>query len=162
MDMTAEELDFTNETRGKVAICKLIDRREAREAMKERQLAAKERRKSQAEEKELQLTWGVSVNDLGHKLKKAKQVIDKGGKVALVISAPKGSKLPSRQEREAFVGMLKQQLGLGTEACKVWKEDEWRGSKTSAFLAGTAKAAPISEEAPPPPAATAEQTAPAS
>lgn len=137
--MTQAERNEVGDPKGTIAICKLVDRKEARLASVAKEAAAKERRKAKAEEKEVQLTWGVSVNDLGHKLKKARQVIDKGGRVTLVISAPKGSKLPSRPEREAFVGMLKSHLGLGTDACRVWKEDEWRGSKTSAFLAGTTK-----------------------
>lgn len=142
-EMTPEEAQWTRDPKvGQIAICKLISKKEAASQQRERKAAQKERKKAAAEEKELQLTWGVSLNDLSHKLKKASQVLDKGGRLALVISAPKGSKLPSKAEREAFVGSLKQHLGLGTEKVKIWKEDEWRGAKTSAFLAGTPQTRP--------------------
>lgn len=90
------------------------------------------------EEKEIQLTWGVSMNDLNHKLKRAQTVLDKGGRVAIVVTSPKGTKAPPKPERETFIEMCTHLLSQNEETqVSNFREAEWAGGKTSVFLQGT-------------------------
>ena len=116
-----------------VGICKLVHKKQSFEKAKAKAASMKA---GQIEEKELQLTWGVTLNDLEHKLKRAGKTLEKGGRVALIFSAPRDSKVPSRPEREMFVGMCKQQLGQKAGKLAVWKPEEWIGSRTAVFLQG--------------------------
>lgn len=75
-------------------ICKLVDKK----ADFDRQRAAKRKTKEKGATaspgaggtKEIQLTWGVSSNDLSHKLSKARSQLLKGSRVAIVITTKKG------------------------------------------------------------------------
>lgn len=114
-----------------------MNKKEAFQKAKERSTATKERKLSnKKEEKEIQLTWGVAVNDLQHKLKKANQTLEKGGRAALVITSPKGSKPPPPADRRMFTDMVKDQLGLSDGRASIWKADEWRGAKAMIYLEG--------------------------
>jgi len=123
-----------------IGICKLIGKKESFDKAKEKvaQQKAKRKQTSAMEEKEFQLTWGVSMNDLSHKLKRAQATLDKGGRVALVVTSPKGAKTPPRPEREMFVAMCTDSLkqNEGTDV-STWKDTEWLGGKTSVFLQGS-------------------------
>lgn len=121
----------------RVGICKVINKKVQFQKSKERTTAAKQKKQAnKKEEKEFQLTWGVAVHDLQHKLKRAQQVLDKGGRAALVITSPKGSKPPAPDDRKMFVDMLKDQLGLPEGKATVWKAEEWKGAKSSIYLEG--------------------------
>jgi translation initiation factor IF-3 len=121
----------------KVGICRVVNKKEQFQKSKERTIAAKEKKQSnKKEEKEIQLTWGVALNDLHHKLKRAQQTLEKGGRTSIVITSPKGSKAPQQDDRRMFADMIKDQLGLNAGKATVWKADEWKGSKTAVFLEG--------------------------
>lgn len=121
----------------KVGICKVVSKKELFQKAKERTAASKQKKQAgKKEEKEFQLTWGVAVHDLQHKLKRAQQVLDKGGRAALVITSPKGSKPPPPADRRMFTDMLKDQLGLTAGKATVWKADDWRGARSSIYLEG--------------------------
>lgn len=120
-----------------VPICKLIDKKAAYNKQKEIANANKAKKQSgQMEEKEIQLTWGVSLNDLTHKLRKAKDTLRKGGRIALVVTAPSRSRAPPKEERQLFIDMCKSQLGQEEGKFTIWKAEEWIGSKTSVYLTG--------------------------
>lgn len=123
-----------------LGICKLISKKESFDKAKEKVAQQKAKRKQSAamEEKEFQLTWGVSMNDLSHKLKRAQATLDKGGRVALVVSSPKGTKAPPKPEREMFIAMCTDSLSQKKETeVSTWKEAEWIGGRTAIFLQGT-------------------------
>jgi translation initiation factor IF-3 len=134
----AAELNLRAGTpRASYAVCKVVNKKEAYTKAKEKAKEQKVRKKiTNVEEKEIQVTWGVSVNDLTHKLKRAQNTIDKGGRVALVIVAAKKTKAPAVPERQMFVQMCKQSLGEEEGKLRIWKPEVWEGPKTSVYLQG--------------------------
>ena len=120
-----------------VGVCKVIQKKEAFDKAKERTALQKAKRKANhVEQKELQLTWGVTLNDLTHKLKRAQLTLEGGGRLSLNVSAPKDSHVPSRPEREMFLEMCREQLGQKDGKLAVWKPEVWSGSSTALFLRG--------------------------
>lgn len=123
--------------RTRIGICKVINKKEQFQKAKERSVASKQKKQSnKKEEKEFQFTWGVAMHDLQHKLKRAQQVLDKGGRAALVITSPKGTKAPAPEDRRMFADMLKDQLGFNNGKATLWKAEEWRGARSSIYLEG--------------------------
>ena len=57
--------------------------------------------------REVQLTWGVSAHDLGHKLGKAKELLDKGNRVSVIISNKKGAEVLGAQARAGVIESVK-------------------------------------------------------
>ncbi|KAN0061410.1 hypothetical protein ACQY0O_006257 [Thecaphora frezii] len=76
-------------------ICKLIDKKEdfdRQRALKRKAKANEASSSSAASQKEVQLTWSVSGNDLSHKLSKAKKELIKGARINAVITTKSGGK----------------------------------------------------------------------
>lgn len=97
------------------AICRIIDRKQVYAKQQEKK-AAKAEAKSEAAisdaptvkgpsgpPREVQLSWGVTSHDLGHKLGKAKELLSKGNRVAVIISAKKGADSVNDAGRAAVV-----------------------------------------------------------
>jgi len=70
------------------------------------------------EEKEIQLTWGISPSDLQHKLTKTRDELEKGNRVDLVYTTKKGQTKPTPEEMEARAQEL---LDLLADAGKEWQ-----------------------------------------
>lgn len=135
--------DLRTSPNTKVGICKIIDKKELFQKSKERSTASKQKKQAnKKEEKEFQFTWGVAVNDLQHKVKRAQQTLDKGGRTSLVITSPKGSKPLSPADKKMFTDMLKDMLGFTEGKAKIWKPEEWTGGKTSIYLEGVKQSQP--------------------
>jgi translation initiation factor IF-3 len=83
-------------------IVKIISKKELFDRARQAKLAAKAKGKA-PEHKELQMTWGVASADLGHKLKKARQEIEKGNRVDIIYAPKKGQPVPAPAAREARV-----------------------------------------------------------
>ena len=60
--------------------------------------------------REVQLTWGVSAHDLGHKLGKAKELLDKGNRVSVIISNKKGAEVLGAQARAGVIDNVKKAM----------------------------------------------------
>jgi translation initiation factor IF-3 len=80
-------------TAQKFAVVKIVSREARHQALKSVPSRAV------IPQKEIQLTWGVSESDLGHKIKKVKQELEKGSLVDLVYAPKAGAQLPVLAER---------------------------------------------------------------
>lgn len=145
-DITEEEKAYTRDRRAwSVAICKYVNKKESSDAARAKRTAQKEKKRLTAvDEKEVQFTWGVGIADLEHKLGKAAEVLQGGGRVGIAVSSPKGSKPPSTEEKNAFLAAVKAQLSEGGKA-KEWKADEWRGARACTIYLQGVRAAPTSD-----------------
>lgn len=56
------------------------------------------------------MTWGVAPGDLAHKLKKARQELEKGNKVDIVFAPKKGQTVPGPAEMQARMSAAAEQL----------------------------------------------------
>ncbi|KAN0097849.1 hypothetical protein V8E55_002295 [Tylopilus felleus] len=71
-----------------------------------------------AEPKEVQLSWGVAPGDVEHKMRKAKKDLEKGYRVAVVVTMKRGQRTSGREALVAFADEIAETLvGVGKE-CK--------------------------------------------
>lgn len=133
--MTEAEQASTGAYNPYFGVCKIESKKEIFDKQKEQNALRKERqRERHFDEKEIQLSWGVSMNDLTHKLKKAQQVLDKGGRISIVIVSPRGAKAPPLPDRKVFVQMCREMLGEKEPDAMLWKPEEWKGPSTTVYL----------------------------
>lgn len=65
-------------------ICKLCDKKAARDAEEARRKAAKAN-KLKSQSKQLEITWIISDNDLGHRMARLKEFLEKGWRVEILF-----------------------------------------------------------------------------
>jgi translation initiation factor IF-3 len=107
LDLKANYVELVAETPAPVV--KVVSHKEEYERMRQQKLEAKARGKP-AETKELQMTWGVAPGDLAHKLKKARQELEKGNRVDIVYAPKKGQTVPGVEEMQARMDAAAEQL----------------------------------------------------
>jgi len=91
-------------------ICKVLSKADMEEADRQRFRNEKEKRKAKKEKnlhlitKEVELSWAISEHDLGHRMKKVRQFMEKGYKVAVTLGVKKGmAKQPLRAMHELLL-----------------------------------------------------------
>lgn len=115
-------------------VCKLVPRSELYRFEKAAQKTQRAAKKSGGLPKEINLTWAVTRNDLGHKLRAAVKAIADNQKATVIVSTPPGSlgttsRAKKPEEKKALVGSIEAML---TEAGghKVEEAFEGAGVKT--------------------------------
>jgi len=77
-------------------VVRIITREFARQQRKDDKMRALHAKQTQAERKQLQMTWGVDGNDLARKISRARGYLTKNHPVDVVLSKKRGVPLPSR------------------------------------------------------------------
>ncbi|KZT12671.1 uncharacterized protein LAESUDRAFT_10873 [Laetiporus sulphureus 93-53] len=113
--------------KGSAVYSKMLERKE------------KSRENRPREEKEFQMTWGIASADLGHKLKKVREHLEKGGRANVVYTSKKGQAQPTPQEMEA---RLNETVTLLEGVGKEWKTRDTTRTTAVMYLQG--------DNAPPP------------
>ncbi|CDS10012.1 hypothetical protein LRAMOSA02689 [Lichtheimia ramosa] len=109
---------------GSTPVCRLFEKK----AMFERQKAKKKNKQVRTPEsivKEIVLGWNVSAHDMDHKLRHAKQFLEKGNKVKIEIVNKKGQVRLTRDEQKEYVDRIMDQL------------TEYKPTKPPAYSGGT-------------------------
>ncbi|CAI2177411.1 10303_t:CDS:1 [Funneliformis geosporum] len=106
-------------------ICRLISKQELYEKQKKQ-------KKTTILKKELLLTWKVSPNDLTHKLSRAKEWLEKGYQLQIVISNRGGKKNQANQDKSLFDRIVKEL----TEFTKDIKEPIWTNGSVVVEMQG--------------------------
>ena len=107
--------------------CKLLLKTEVAEAERKSYRAEREKRKERREKnpnqilKEVELSWAISEHDLGHRMKKVREFMEKGNRVAVTLGTKKGM---AKQTIGAMAGLLKAVRGECEEWGKEIKEPE--------------------------------------
>ena len=137
-------------TMDELPVCKLVSKRD--EYHKQRE--AKKRAQSHAAPtttKDLQLTWGVSGNDLAHKLSRARKDLARGHKVHAVILSKKGTRrvypgTPEDAQRVELVRSIQDALCVAedndTPVARVTQGPEWKNQRSLCELHVEPLAAP--------------------
>lgn len=88
--------------RGVPPICKIMEKKALREAEKAQDKA---RRKAASGKtgKTIELNWAIDNNDLGHRLKKMKDFLEKGYKVEVVLAKKRKGKVMGTEDCEALI-----------------------------------------------------------
>jgi translation initiation factor IF-3 len=89
-------------------ICKIMDKKEMREAEKARAKAA---RGSGVTTKTIELNWAIDDNDLGHRLKRAKDFLQKGNRVEFMMAAKKRGRQATPEQATELVKRIKDVIG---------------------------------------------------
>jgi translation initiation factor IF-3 len=116
------------------ALVKLVDRREAAAREKTQRLKAQVTRKAR-EEKEIQIAWSIGAADLQHKLRKARQELERGVRVQLVF-ARKGSGGSERDSgtRAKQNGLVAQVVEKLTDVAREWRMRDERMNMVVVYL----------------------------
>lgn len=85
---------------GQIPVCKIVNKREAREAEKARSKAA---RGAGVVSKTLELNWAIDRGDLGHRLDRMKGFLAKGYKVEISLAGKKKGKQATQEEAWALI-----------------------------------------------------------
>lgn len=95
------------ENGGDPPICKIIDKKQEWAATK----AKKKQRSSsgaQLSKKTIELNWAIEQGDLGHRLVRIKEFLERGHKVEIVLAAKRKGRIASEEEAQALVRKLKE------------------------------------------------------
>lgn len=68
--------------------------------------------------KEIQLSFAVQSNDLGHKLTKAKDLLAKGNRLTIILAHKKGQDIITKQNRAALIQNIIDQLSSNAKLIK--------------------------------------------
>lgn len=113
-------------------VVKLVDK--AIEAARTREAEAREsiRRRTAAEEKEVQVSWGSASGDIGHKIALAKSLLERGDRVKLLF-APRQGERKDKTTPEAKKGIVQDFEEALEEVGRRWKEDTVKGKMVTCF-----------------------------
>ena len=114
-------------------IVKLLDKQV--EAARSREAEAREsiRKRTAAEEKEVQISWGTASGDVQHKVALAKSLLERGDRVKLVFAPRQGGERRDKTTVSDKQGMLNEFEGVLGEVGKKWKEDTIKGKMVACF-----------------------------
>ncbi|KAI8096548.1 uncharacterized protein BX664DRAFT_324240 [Halteromyces radiatus] len=92
----------------KPPVCRLFEKKH----LFDKQKANKKKKTVSSEQitKEIVFGWNVSLHDMGHKLGKAIQFLDKGNKVKIEIVYKKGQKRVDKETQQQVIAQVQQQL----------------------------------------------------
>ncbi|EIN10192.1 hypothetical protein PUNSTDRAFT_64372 [Punctularia strigosozonata HHB-11173 SS5] len=112
-------------------IVKVLSKQEEYKKKKAAKLKAKEAKGKQMETKELQMTWGVAPGDVEHKMKKARQELERGNRVELVYARKKRQSMPDPAEQEATINAALQKV---EDVAVEWKARDVQKTMTVVYL----------------------------
>lgn len=102
-------------------ICKMFYKKRAREVELAQRKTQKENKK---QTKQLEISWTVSDNDLGHRLGRLKEFLEKGWKVEIVFGAMRKGWMGRRKATEDDVSRVLERINSAVgevEGAKEWK-----------------------------------------
>jgi len=89
--------------------------------------------------KQLELSWAIDTNDLGHRLKKMKGFLEEGRKVEVVVAKKKGGRMASPKECEGVIARVKQAVAEVEGANETKAMEGKVGGTATLFFEGRAK-----------------------
>jgi len=121
-------------------ICKIFDKKDAQKDAMAKKKAARERK---LQNKQLEIRWTVSDNDLSHRLGRLKEFLEKGYKVEIIFGAKRKGWMARREASDEETQRVLEKI-KGTVAevdgAKEWKAMQGReGGEAVLSFAGKAK-----------------------
>ncbi|KAM3084577.1 hypothetical protein ACMFMF_001931 [Clarireedia jacksonii] len=121
---------------GDSPICKIIDKKQAHAAKK----AAKKAGKNPgAVIKTVELNWAIDTNDLGHRLNRVKEFLEKGNKVEVVLASKKKGRKATQEEAEALVKRVQEAVAAVDGAREIKNMEGKILATATLFYEGKAK-----------------------
>lgn len=105
LDRQKFSIHLVDSTPSGVGIGRILVKKDVydKEKEKKEKKKAKDKTAQGGAPKEVQLTWQVSKNDLGHKLNKAKELLGKGHRVVIILTRKKDGEAVSEQLKSQVV-----------------------------------------------------------
>ncbi|KAH0564877.1 hypothetical protein GP486_001734 [Trichoglossum hirsutum] len=119
---------------GQIPICKIVPRKELRD--RER---AKPVKNPANIVKQLELNWAIDSNDLGHRLNKMREFLEKGMRVEVILANKRKGRKANAEEAAAVVRRIREKI-TEVEGAREWRSADGRvmGQMTM-FLQGNVK-----------------------
>ncbi|KAM0264234.1 hypothetical protein ACHAQJ_000721 [Trichoderma viride] len=99
-----------NKTPAKFAVCKIVNKREEYERLKQLKEKKKTAVAAKAKTKEMELTWAIGGHDLATKLRQMGGFLSKGMKVELMIGKKKGGRAVEADEAKDVLKKVKEEI----------------------------------------------------
>ncbi|KAI1342049.1 hypothetical protein F5Y15DRAFT_374094 [Xylariaceae sp. FL0016] len=115
------------------AICRLVNKVEARAAAQEEKKLA---RLKEVNHKELELNWAISAHDLEHKLKQLARFLEKGMTVEVMLARKRRGRTATSEECQSLVARIRECVDSVEGAQETKKMDGKMGSVLRMFLQG--------------------------
>ena len=100
-----------------IPVCKIIGKEAFRKAERAKSKAAKN---LQAKFKQIEVSWAIGPNDLGHKMNKLQQFLQEGRRVDILLS-PRKSKTFTKDQAQVVVQRIRKRIAR-IEGAREWKE----------------------------------------
>ena len=127
-----------------IPVCKIVEKHAFRKAERAKSKAAKN---PQATAKQLELSWGIGPNDLGHRLNKMQQFLKEGKRVEILVSPRKKTRSFTKDEAQVVVQRIRNRIAR-IEGAKEWREMSGNvGESVTIYVEGKAKKATEEEQA---------------
>lgn len=128
-----------NNTPAKFAVCKIVNKRDEYERLKQLKEKKKVAVAGKPKTKEMELTWAIGGHDLSTKLRQMGGFLEKGMKVELMIGKKKGGRAVEGEEaREVLKKVREEAEGQGARETK--KMEGQVGGTVRLYLEGVKKA----------------------
>ncbi len=116
-------------------VCKILSKKAVREAEKSRQ-KKKKNELPVATVKTIELNWAIDPHDLGHRLQRVKDFLNKGWRVDVVMAGKKRSRRATPEEMKVLVARVREVM-KEVEGAKEWRGMEGAlGGVATVFLEG--------------------------
>lgn len=89
-------------------ICKIIDKKKEWAAQKERKKKQSSSGAKATPTKTMELNWAIEQGDLGHRLARVKEFLEKGWKVEIVLAAKRKGKQADVEDAEALIKKIRE------------------------------------------------------
>ncbi|KAL6897520.1 hypothetical protein GGI43DRAFT_95913 [Trichoderma evansii] len=99
-----------NNTPAKFAVCKIVNKRDEYERLKQLKEKKKTAVAAKAKTKEMELTWAIGGHDLATKLRQMGGFLNKGMKVELMIGKKKGGRAVEMDEAKDVLKKVKEEI----------------------------------------------------
>ncbi|GFP55772.1 translation initiation factor IF-3 [Trichoderma asperellum] len=99
-----------NKTPAKYAVCKIVNKRDEYERLKQLKEKKKTAVAAKAKTKEMELTWAIGGHDLATKLRQMGGFLNKGMKVELMIGKKKGGRAVEVDEAKDVLKKVKEEI----------------------------------------------------
>ncbi|KAI0157266.1 hypothetical protein GGR57DRAFT_61736 [Xylariaceae sp. FL1272] len=117
-------------------ICKIFDVKAEQAKVHEAEAEAKRLEKGT---KTLELNWAIAPGDLGHKMKRMKEFLDKGYRVEMLLARKRGTRRATRGEAEALVEAVRESAESVTGTAEVKKAEGAVGDQLRMIWQGPKK-----------------------
>lgn len=120
------------------AICRIVDMAAELAEMKQIAQALKESKQIAKQTKTLEVNWAIAAHDLGHKMRRLEEFLNKGMRVEILLAKKKRSRISTKEEQEGLVEHIQEVAAKVPGSNEYKKPDGVLGGVLKLFFEGPA------------------------